>query len=325
MLGLVFGAGVPWFLSRAPLFFDWETSCSAWFPVHQLLSGFPPTLFINGSGQAGSSNPAFVFYGDRSYTVLGRVQPRPGSADRARSPCSRRSDSSPLRGPTAVAAGGLHRRLAHLPALVILIERVLVHRCYDRRIRRVHGDLGHPLITRRDRRLAAEPSRPARSVAALVAGLVIFTGSHNLTLAVGTTFRRLHVPVVRRRRSSPLALVPDASALVVVVAVVACPPTPGALLPDSAYGSHTAIASQYPLGISAQFDSVHVLFDPLRYMPQPSDTAGLTSRRRSGFFLWALLIGAPSVRARRPGSSAACDGRTCDCLALAGVGPCPSS
>jgi len=298
ILASVFSATALLWFSNSALYFDTNNVVVGVVRGHQLTASFPPTVFVNSTGIGGVFNPSFVFYGGPLYSILGVINLIPG-----------------LRGVRAFAAlatlgflaayvgtywlsleAGLRRRLAHLPALVVLTSAYWSTDLYAR------GDFAEfmaissvPLVTAAVIDILREARLRARSLAALFLGLVVFTGSHNLTLVwalllVGITcisfaavfLRHIHINFARF----------GVVALVVAGAVSA---NAWALLPDLLYGQTTAIAAPYPLSYSGFLDSAHVLFDPFRYVPAQSTTRGLYLQIPFWFLLWALVFAVPVV------------------------------
>jgi hypothetical protein len=147
-----------------------------------------------------------------------------------------------------------------------------------------------PLLVAGGWRLARAPRLELRYAAVFVVSLVVFSGSHNLTLAWGSvalivTLLCLRVALGSRvAASSPRRLLGMTGLAVLALAVNAW-----FLVPDVLHGGGTEIATtHFPWSASSWINTPRVLFDPLRYVPRQSTAPALFVQAPVWFLLWAL-------------------------------------
>jgi hypothetical protein len=268
---------------------------------HHLL----PTYFISTAGN-GVDYPVFMFYGGTLYALTGAIAAALGDAVVV-------AYVGVILMAILAAYGGLvwlARQVgargwaAHAPALAYVTSAYYVTNLYGRGAwPEFVATSTLPLLFASGWRIARSPKLELLPASLFVVAAIIFTGSHNVTLLLGSLFvaalllgLRLGVGFNRVRLGGRHRAGWLAGLFALAVAVNAW-----FLLPDVLHASGTVAASRsYSWQITQEFNTPWMLFDPLRAVPTASSTPGLFVQAPDWFLLWALGTGAMlwSVSAR---------------------------
>ena len=215
--------------------------------AHGLQQNHLPSLFL--TYDLAAFYPIFTFYGGTFFTFTGLIALLLGSAMTAEVVVI-------LMGLAAAYGGwywlarlaGVRPWPAHAPAIVYVTAPYLVTNVY------VRHDLPEqvatsfiPLLVASAISVAKAKSWPAWPTVAFAASVVVFGGTHNLTLLWGTTILVIVGLLVATVVPAARALVTRAGLLrLAIVAVPALLLNAWFLLPDLVYGSHTVIAHRLP-------------------------------------------------------------------------------
>ena len=194
---------------------------------------------------------------------------------------------------------GLRGWLAHMPGLVLVTSAYYVSNLYAR------SDVPELAATSAIAPLAASVVHLARTprwrvlpVLAFTVFMVIFTGSHNITLLWGTTIVAVTLLVLWLAMGAPRRL-PYRRLITLAGLGMACAMVNAwFLMPDIAYAP-SVVASLPPAGpgksiwsITSFFDTPIMLFDPFRLQPKQSGTAATYVQAPDWFLAWGLAAGA---------------------------------
>lgn len=300
-LELLAGAGVV-VLVAAPMLFTssgfavdftnhlWLT----WAAGHALVQSGHPSYFLNAT-QVGVFYPWFAFYGGTLYMAVGGISELLGG--------------HPILayvGVTTFAVAGtyggmvwLSRELglggwlSHAPALAVVTSAYYITNLYGR------GAWTEFMATAVIAPLLASGLHLARAtrwlpgpILVFVVSVVLFSGSHNITLLWGTTVALLAALILWVALGRPRRLPVRRLAMVTGLAVLAVLVNAWYLVPDIAYAADVR-AHAYALAVAGAsfFDTPGVLFDPLRMVPAASTTPALYVQVPVWFLAWALVAG----------------------------------
>ncbi len=194
---------------------------------------------------------------------------------------------------------GLRGWLAHAPALVVVTSAYYITDLYGR------GDVPELVAVSAIAPLAASAVHLIRTprwrvlpVLAFTVSTVIFTGSHNITLLWGTTIAAGALLVIWLALGAPWRFPYRRLAMVAGLGVVSVMVNGWFLVTDVAY-AHTTDASLPPNGpgqsiwpATGFFDTVSVVFNPLRTVPSQSGTPALYIQAPDWFLLWGIAAAA---------------------------------
>ena len=300
-----------------------------WYQERFIEAHLHPTFFLNAT-PAPAFSPEFVFYGGTLYTVTAIAGALLGAA-----PVVAFVGVSMLA--IAAAYGGLlwiARQLgvrglkAHAPALVFVTSAYYVTNIYGR------GAWPEFIATSMLPLMVAAAMRLVRvrwtvgPLLCLVASVVLFSGSHNITLLWGSVFLAASAGLLwlfagRRHRLPWRRLVGVAA-----IGIAAAGLNGWFLVPDVVHGRQTLIASAVYTRNFPTFDFFNapgVVFNPLRAVPSASSSPGLFVQAPVSFLVWALaaggsVVGPPDALVARAVHRRACG--ACRILALI-IAPIP--
>jgi hypothetical protein len=265
-------------------------------------SGVFPSYFLNtfGTGASEVFDPRFAFYGGPLFALLGELA-RAFGGDVVVA-----FDVLAV-GFIAFAYFGLYwicRQLGISPGYSHVVPISYVTSAYYVTILYGRGDVPEfaavsvlPMVLAAGLALLREPNWSPKSTVLFAAALVIFTGSHNISLVWGTSLVAVLLvvlfvvvrPSVAWRRVIRVA----------VVAVPAVMLNGWFLVPDLLYGHDTAVAAVSRSVKALFFDSFSVLFNPLRAVPAASTTPALFVQISVWMLVWALVVGRVAVTSSR--------------------------
>jgi hypothetical protein len=119
---------------------------------------------------------------------------------------------------------------------------------------------------------------------------IVWSGSHNITLAWGTIARVATLLCLRLLLRKPLAVGRRQLAWVLGLLALALCVNAWFLLPDALYSGRTQIVdiSKFSWNASRDFNTPRALFDPIRYVPSSSTTPALYVQAPVWMLAWAL-------------------------------------
>jgi len=274
-----------------------------WVAGREFIQGWHPSYFFN-TDQMGAFYPFFAFYGGTLYTVTGTVSALLG--DR------------PLVGfavVTALAVAGcymgmlwLGRQLglrgwtAHAPALTVVTSAYYITNLYGRGDWRefVATSTIAPLLAA-SVHLARAPTWRPLPVLVFVLAMIIFTGSHSLTLIWGTTMVAIALLVMWLALGAPRRLPYPRLARIAGLGAIAALVNAWFLFPDIAYFKNTMISTELAFDwyASSFFNTPSLVLDPFRRVPFQSSTPALFVQAPVWFLAWGLVAGV-LLQWRRP-------------------------
>jgi hypothetical protein len=286
---------------------DWFNHLWLVLDQHDAIArGGLPTLFTHTDG-LGTFYPQFAFYGGTLYGLAGYLSFPLGD--------------SPTWGYVAFFAiafamayggwswlarqAGLRGWPAHVPGLVHVTAAYVLTNAYARGTwPELVATSAIPVVIAGGWWLLRAPRWRAGPVAAWVAGVVLMTGSHNITLVWGAVFVALVALAAAFALGPALrALDPRRVAAVLALGATAVAVNAWFLLPDLAYSSRVGVDA-YATG-APQFNTLGQVFSPLRPVPHGSSTPGLSVQMPVLALGWALLAGLlcglPAARRRLGG------------------------
>jgi hypothetical protein len=289
--------GGPMFFTRGGYSEDFtNTLWLIWVAGHHFGHSLWPSFFLNADASGtinGIFNPEFAFYGGPLYTAAGALSALLfNHAAIAYALITAVALSGAYGGCWWLARQcGVRGLLAHVPAIVMLSGAYYVTDLYGRGAWSEFVAVSSiPMV------LAAAGELVRRrwcvwSVLLFVVATCVFTGSHNITLewgvlviaVVGGALLAAYQPSgIARRRVLGLG----------ILALLTAGINAWFLLPDITYAGRTQIGSSaFNWSYTSAFDTVGVLFDPLREVPSSSSTPALFVQAPVWFLLWALIVG----------------------------------
>jgi hypothetical protein len=194
---------------------------------------------------------------------------------------------------------GLRGWLAHAPALTVITSAYYITNIYAR------GDWPEFVATSAIAPLIASGVHLVRAsrwralpVLVFAVSMVLFSGSHNITLLWGTIVIAATLLVLWLALGAPLRLPYRRLAMLGGLGLAGVLVNAWFLLPDTAYASSTFASfllngsgkSIWPT--TSYFETPAVLLDPLRTVPRQSTTAALYVQAPDWFLAWGLAAGA---------------------------------
>jgi hypothetical protein len=266
----------------------------SWVAGKALVQAGHPTYFLSASG-VGAFDPWFAFYGGTLYMIVGGI--------------SELSGGHPILAyvgvTTLTIAGsylgmmwlarecGLRGWATHAPALTVVTSAYYITNLYGRGAwtEFMATAVIAPLLASALHLIRAPAWRPW-PILVFVVSVVIFTGSHNISLLWGSAVaiiasitiwlalgRRTQLPIRR------LAMVGGLGAVSMLV-------NAWYLFPDIAYakdiGAHLMAISEAEASF---FDTPGILLNPLRKVPEESTTPALYVQAPVWFLVWGLVAG----------------------------------
>jgi hypothetical protein len=287
----------PSLFTNRPFALDYGNSFwLSWVEGQSVAHALTPSYFLHTTARDGIFNPLFAFYGGPAWTTFGASGAILGGHYGL-------AFGGVIAVAVAAAYGGalwLARQcgvgglLAHLPALVFPTSAYYVTNLYGR------GDLAEfmatsaiPLLIASATYLLRAPRWTPLPVLAFLCSLVVFTGSHNITLLCGSVVVALACAVlaaiIRPRLPGARRIAAFAGLTCLGTAVNAW-----YLVPNLLYEARTNIA--VVLGDSGYgapyFSTFQILFNPLRSVPSASSTPALYVQLPVWFLLWACCASA---------------------------------
>ena len=237
-----------WTTITDPVHMDADFHTDSWFMEHQAASlrqSLIPSLSM--TADAAAFYPIFVFYGGTLFVLGGLVTLLVGSGDAAETILSIFALAAAYGGWLWLARmAGLRSWVAHAPAILYVTAPYVVANINVREdFVELVATSAMPLMVASALSVLCADRLRAGPAAALAVSVVLFGGSHNLTLLWGTTILAIAilavvvgVPSARRQVSTRGVL------RVLLIVVPAISVNAWSLLPNLAYHSDTIIASR---------------------------------------------------------------------------------
>lgn len=258
---------------------------------HHLL----PTYFVNSSA-TGIFYPLFMFYGGTLYTVAGGLAALLGGrVVVAYVAVSLLSVMSAYGGMVWLARQfGARSWLAHAPALTFVASAYYVTNIYGRGAWTEFEAVSMlPLVAASGLHLLRAPRIRLGSAVLFVISVVVFSGSHNPTLLLGTLmFALLAVGLVAAIGRVALPT-PGRAMLVAGLGLAGVAVNAWFLLPSLTHANsvHIAAGPLTPWTNTTEFNTVSTLFYPFRLIPQGSIIPALYVQAPVWFLAWSVIAG----------------------------------
>jgi hypothetical protein len=278
---------------------------------HAIAHGLVPTYFLNAisppphplaAPTTTAFYPFFAFYGGTLYVITGALAALlDGQILLAYVLSILLSIAAAYAGPLWLARQlGVRSWRAHAPAITYVSSAYYISNLYGRGAWPEFVAVSViPLLAAAAWRLARGRRVSLPAAALFVLAAVVFTGSHNITLAWGTIVIAVTLVVLLvayGRRMWPVSW----SRLGLLVTLTALSVGVSAwFLGVNVLHAKDTLTDRNPLGWSFTYylDSLNVLFNPLREVPKISGTQALFVQLPVWFLAWAVL-GAAIIRAR---------------------------
>lgn len=262
---------------------------------HTLPNGLPPTFFLNTNtaDTSGVFNPVFAFYGGPLFALFGLLTDILGHSVLAALDVLVILAFSAAYGGAAWISRqcGLRGRLPHIPAIVVVSAPYFLTDLYGR------GDLAEfvalsiiPLLVASTVHLVRAKSWTPGPTLLLILSVIVFTGSHNISLLWGTLVGAVALVVlaaVSRLRNLPIRRLGAVAGLIILAVMV----NGWYLLPDLRLGGSTTVAKASVSVVCTFFDTPGLLFNPLRAVPSQSTTVALYVQAPVWFLGWSTVCG----------------------------------
>ncbi len=258
---------------------------------HQIAGHLFPTLFLN-TQQLGVFDPQFAFYGGSLFAITGALAVIfGGSTILAFEIVTVAAIAAAYGGLFWIARQlGVKGVLAHAPALVFATSAYYVTDLYGRGAwAEFMAVSAFVLALAASLRLMRGAWRFGPAIC-LVAASAVFSGSHNVTLLLGSTLTALALTcywlVSGRSRQLPWRRAAGVGGLIALGVCL----NGWFLIPDVSY-AHDTLISGNEIGWSATgfFNTFSVIFDPLRTVPIESETPALYVQAPVFALIWGLL------------------------------------
>jgi hypothetical protein len=265
-----------------------------WAAGRALVQAGHPSYFLNAQ-QVGVFYPWFAFYGGSLYMIVGGLSELIGG--------------HPIGAYVAVStltiavsylgmvwlgrAVGLRGWIAHAPALVVVTSAYYVTNLYGRGAWPEFMATGMiaPMLAS-GMQLVRAPTWRVWPTVVFVVSVVIFTGSHDITLVWGSTVGVVAGLTLWLALGRPWSLSLRRLAMVGLLAGASALMNAWYLLPDIAYVSDVrARVETVALSWASFLDAPQVLLDPLRTNPAESSTPALFVQVPVWFLVWGLVAG----------------------------------
>ncbi len=268
----------------------------SWAESKGLAQAGHPSYFLNAR-DAGVFYPWFAFYGGSLYTIVGAISDLLGG-----------QPIVAYVGVTTLAIAGsyggmvwLGKQLGlrgwavHAPALAVVTSAYYITNLYGRGAWTEFMAVAMiaPLLASGLCLIRAPAWRPWPTLIFVVC-MIVFTGSHNITLLWATTIFALAAVIMWLAQHAPRKLPARRPAMLAGLSLVSLLVNAWYLLPDVSYaGDVEARLEIPPQGATATFfDTPQNLFNPLRAVPAASTTPSLYVQIPVWFLAWGLLAGA---------------------------------
>jgi len=300
--------GMPALLTHDGFMYDYTNHLwLVWVQSHAISSAGVPTYFLHTTDATGGVfNPFFMFYGGTLYALTGAVAAALGGSARI-------AYVGVILASIAASYGGivwLARQLgarswtAHAPAVTFVASAYYVTNLYGRGAWPEFVAISAiPLLVAAGTWIARAQRLKAVPCVLFVGAAVIWSGSHNITLAWGAVVVVITVVTLRLLLARPLVAGRHRVGLLLGLLALAICVNAWFLVPNVLYASDTLVAASSPFSwdLTAGFNSPRALFDPLRYVPLRSSTPALYVQLPIWLLVWALV--AIAVPAARPAST----------------------
>ncbi len=267
-----------------------------WVQEQAISQHLLPTYFIN-TPSTGIFYPLYMFYGGTLYALTGAlgvlIGGRPAVAFNG---VSVLSIMSAYGGMVWLARQfGVRSWLAHAPALTFVAGAYYVTNLYGRGAwTEFVATSMLPLVAASGLALLRPPSVRLPAAVLFVVSVVVFAGSHNITLMLGTVMLALlafALILAIGRRALPAA---RRVVLVAALAVAAVAVNAWFLVPDIVHANSTHIGAGplTPWANTTEFNKLSILFFPFRRVPTGSILPALYVQAPFWFLVWSVTAGA---------------------------------
>ena len=251
-----------------------------------------PTLFLQ-TQQIGVFDPQFAFYGGTLFALSGMLAIILGESTMLA------FDVATLAAVAAAYGGlfwiarqlGVRGLLAHAPALVFVTSAYYITDLYGR------GAWAEFMAVSALALVCAAALALVRGrwrigpVLCLVAACVVFSGSHNVTLLLGSTLALVALACYWLLSGRPGELPWRRMFAVAGLLVLGIGLSGWFLLPDVSYARDTMISTRgITWSATGFFNSFGVIFDPLRTVPSASETPALYVQAPVLALIWGLVM-----------------------------------
>jgi hypothetical protein len=279
---------------------DWTNALwFVWLQQHAISSHLVPTYFVHANG-LGVFYPMFMFYGGTLYGSVGALAALLGGHVVV-------AYVGSMVIAVAAAYGGLlwlarelgvRSWMAHVPGITFVASAYYVSDLYGR------GDYSEwiaastiPLILASGWRLARSPRLEPVPAVLFVLSVVFFSGSHNLTLLLGSVIAVVALAGLRLAVGRRLSTVSARRSLAIGAVFAGAVAVNGwFLVPDAAYGQRTHIATYglFQWSLTGPYNALGMLLSPFRprLLPPNSVTPGLFVQAPMWFLAWGLVAAA---------------------------------
>jgi hypothetical protein len=270
----------------------------AWVAGKALAQAGHPSYFFNANNVfAGVFYPWFAFYGGTLATITGGISELLGG--RA---------VIAFVGVTTIAIAGSYAGMlwlgrefrlrgwtSHMPALVVVTSAYYITNLYGRGAWAEFIAVAAlpPLVASGVHLVRTDAWRPWPMLVFAVA-VVVFTGSHNITLVWGTSIAVAALLIIWLALGAPRRLPYRRLSMVAVLGLTSALVNAWFLFPDIAYEGRVVAHSATPFSWASTsfFNTPAVLLNPLRSVPSQSTTPALFVQVPDWFLAWGLLTGA---------------------------------
>jgi len=296
---VVLTVGAPMFFTHDGFSQDFTNALwLIWVAGHHFGHSLWPSYFLNINAPGtvtGIFYPEYAFYGGPLYTAAGALSALLfNHATIAYAAVTAAAMSAAYGGCWWLARQcGVRGMLAHVPPVVLLTSSYYSTDLYGRGAWAEFIAVSSiPLVVASAADLLRGPRWRVPSVLMLVVSVLIFTGSHNITLEWGAIVL-VAVTACMFLAYRPLSLswrrVIGVGCLVLVSAGI----NAWFLIPDVAYAGRTLVGAEgfNWSNAASYFDTPGVLLNPLRLVPSQSSTPALYVQVPVWFMLWGLIAG----------------------------------
>ena len=296
---VVLTVGAPMFFTHDGFSQDFTNALwLIWVAGHHFGHSLWPSYFLNINAPGtitGVFYPEYAFYGGSLYAATGALSALLfNHATIAYAAVTAAALSAAYGGCWWLARQcGVRGMLAHIPPVVWLTSSYYATDLYGRGAWAEFMAVSSiPLVVASAADLLRGPRWRVSSVLMLVVSVLVFTGSHNITLEWGTIVLAA-AAVCMFVAYRPLSLSWRRVIGVGCLALVSAGVNAWFLLPDIAYAGRTLVASEgFSWSYAASyFDTPGVLLNPLRMVPSQSSTPALYVQAPVWFMLWGLIAG----------------------------------
>ena len=263
---------------------------------HSLANGLPPTFFVSTGTTVTSTTthggvfyPIFSFYGSSLYVILGILTLwLGGSASAALAVLVVLAIAAAYGGTLWISRQcGLRGWLSYVPGLVVVTAPYYLTDLYGR------GDVPEfvavsmiPLVVASAGHLVRATSWTPGPTILLVLSVIVFTGSHNISLLWGTLIGMATLAllgVMIRPRPLPTKRLCSVAGVIILATMV----NGWFLLPDAAFSGTTLASTSAALSVTF-FDNWRLILNPLRSVPSESTSPALYVQAPVWFLAWSL-------------------------------------